>query len=442
MTRGQVEGFAAGAAGARGSRRAGAVRLAPRPTPKSARGPSLHRVERRARKGKGLSSLDEVALSRRVLAAATTLTYDPAAMVVTLTPRSPLRTNTRYAIWHGAIGGEQPTKGDAAMPVVPFALDFRTEGERTATDDACRGGERSDESPWPDSDRGNGSPRGPQMVWSEPRDGDSSVRVDRPVRLAFDRPLDASTLNERTIGLRDVEAFRLFVEANVGLVHQAAGRYSRYGYPFDDLVQAGTLGLIRAVERFDPDRGYRFSTFSVWWVQQSIQRALAHLAPGVRVPDHVGELLDRASRAEENLSHQLGRLPSLSEVALDVGSTADRLSRLRYAKYAPVSLDRPVGEELDAPLLEFLPDPAARQPDVAASQAAVRKILEAALEELPGAQSRVIVLRFGLDDGVERTLAEVGAVLGLSRERVRQIEVKALQSLRTVGREDLGFSLS
>jgi len=442
MTRGQVEGFAAGAAGARGPRRAGSVRRAPRPAPKPARGPSLHRVERRARKGKGLSSLDEVALSRRVLRAATIVSYDPAAWVVTLTLHSSLRTNTRYAIWHGAVAGAEQAGRDAGMPVVPFALDFRTERERTAAYDARRDGGHFVAPLWPDTDRGNGSPRAPQMVWSEPRDGDSGVPVDRPVRLAFDRPLDPSTLNERTIGLRHVEAFRLFVEANMGLVHQAAGRYSRYGYPFDDLVQAGTLGLIRAVERFDPDRGYRFSTFSVWWVQQSIQRALAHLAPGVRVPDHVGELLDRASRAEESLSHHLGRLPSLSEVALDVGSTADRLGRLRYAQYAPISLDRPLGEELDAPLLEFLPDPAAPQPDVAASQAAVRAILEAALEELPGAQSRVIVLRFGLDDGVERTLAEVGAVLGLSRERVRQIEVKALQSLRAVGREDLGFSLS
>jgi len=368
-----------------------------------------------------------VRLSRRVLRGACAVRYDADTFTIHLVPSAALSADTLYAVWRGDLAGLPAGPGADGPPVEPFVLEFRTAG-----------GEPRRPNPTPPygSDDlaalGTGLPRrlGPRVVESSPGPGAIDVRADVEVSLRFDQPLDPTSISDRTIGLRDVEAFRLLVEANMGLVHQAAGHYSRHGYPFDDLVQAGTLGLIRAVERFDPERGNRFSTFSVWWIQQSIQRALGLFSPCVRVPDHVGELLERASRTEEALTHQYGRPPSLAEVAREVGASESSLGRLRFAQSPPVSLDRPIGDENEVSLAEFLPDPVASDPNQAALAALGVHALRSAVDSLPAQQRQVILLRFGLFDQVERTLAEVGALLGLSRERVRQIEVRALQQLR------------
>lgn len=385
------------------------------------------RLEVRARRGKGLLASDEVRLSRRIRRGACDVRYDPDTYTIHLTPSAALCADTVYAVWRADLSGVPSRPGAEGLPVEPFLVEFRTVGSEPRR-------------PSPALPCGTDGPAalgtqlphrvGPRLVESSPALGAVNVPTDTEVSLRFDQPLDAATVSDRSIGLRDVEAFRLLVEANMGLVHQAAGHYSRHGYPFDDLVQAGTLGLIRAVERFDPERGNRFSTFSVWWIQQSIQRALGLLSPCVRVPDHVGELLERASRTEEALTHQYGRTPSLAEVAREVGASESSLGRLRFAQSPPVSLDRPIGDENEVSLAEFLPDPVASGPDQAALTALGVHALRAAVDSLPAQQRQVILLRFGLFDQVERTLAEVGALLGLSRERVRQIEVKALQRLR------------
>ncbi len=388
---------------------------------------SPRRLELRARRGKGLLAADEVRLSRRIRRGACSVRYDPDTCTIHLIPSAPLRADTLYAVWRADLTGIPSGPGAEGLPVEPFILEFRTAGNAP----------RRPNAPLPCGTDGPAAlggqlphRMGPRLIESSPVLGAVDVPTDIEVSLKFDQPLDATTVSDRSIGLRDVEAFRLLVEANMGLVHQAAGHYSRHGYPFDDLVQAGTLGLIRAIERFDPERGNRFSTFSVWWIQQSMQRALGLLSPCVRVPDHVGELLERASRTEEALTHQYGRTPSLAEVAREIGASESSLGRLRFAQSPPVSLDRPIGDENEVSLAEFLPDPGASGPDQAAVTALGVHALRAAVDSLPAQQRQVILLRFGLFDQVERTLAEVGALLGLSRERVRQIEVKALQRLR------------
>lgn len=381
------------------------------------------RLDLRARRGKGLSSADETALSRRIASSTCGVTYDACTRTVRLTPKIGLRPNTHYTIWHsGAVAlGADPRAADRGF--APFALEFRTgEGDEEHGQDITFGSLPAIHVIGLDR---------PRVLRAWPINGATRVPVHAEIVLEVDTDLDPDTVNEKTMGLRDVEAFRVFVEANMGLVHRAAGHYSRRGLPFDDLVQAGTLGLMRAVERFDPDRGNRFSTFSVWWIQQAIQRAASHLTPGIRIPDHAGEKLDRAARAEEGLAQRLRRHPSGEDLALEIGESPDFLTRLRRATRPPMSLDSPTNDATGTRLAELVPDPSAADPETAAAQSLERQVLTCALSSLAPQQSQVITLRYGFDDGVERTLSEVGGIMGLSRERVRQIEAKALGLLRT-----------
>jgi len=380
------------------------------------------RLNTRARRGKGLSSADEHALSRRIARSAVEVSYDPETDIIRLTPRTGLRSNTLYTVWYHGVTAPRPDCSDEAPGLVPFSIQFRTGNAERAPD------AEQPLTPFAQNTRAPASH--PRLVATYPAPDAADVPVCAPIILEIDQPLDPMSVTDRTIGLRDVEAFRLFVEANLGLVHRAAGQYSRRGLPFDDLVQAGTIGLMRAVERFDPERGNRFSTFSVWWIQQAIQRAVGHLSPGIRVPDHAGEKLDRAARAEDALTQRLLRQPTRIDLAREIGETPELLTILRRAKRPPASLDSPASENSDTRLAELVPDPMADDPEDRAASALERQRLATALASLAPQQSRVLTLRYGFDDGVERTLSEVGGILGLSRERVRQIEAKALTLLR------------
>jgi RNA polymerase primary sigma factor len=229
---------------------------------------------------------------------------------------------------------------------------------------------------------------------------------------------------------RGRRARRTMVEANLRLVVSVARRFSATGLPLGDLVQEGNLGLLRAVETFDWRKGFKFSTYATWWIKQAIARGAADRgARTIRLPVHVGEQVGRLRRTESRLHEQLGREPSTGELAGALQWSLQRVVRLQRTAQAITSLDTPVGDD-GAALQDFLEDDAAVGPDELAVEAAGRAALEQALNALPARQRQVLTLRFGLHSGTPQTLEKVGAVLGVSRERVRQVERDALAALR------------
>ncbi|MFZ2537298.1 MAG: RNA polymerase sigma factor RpoD [Oscillospiraceae bacterium] len=263
------------------------------------------------------------------------------------------------------------------------------------------------------------------------------VNIDDPVKVYLKEigrvPL-LSGNEERILAERmaegDIEARKRLSEANLRLVVSIAKRYVGRGMQFLDLIQEGNLGLIKAVEKFDHTKGFKFSTYATWWIRQAITRAIADQARTIRIPVHMVETINKVKKVSSQLLHKNGHEPSAEEVAAELDMPVDKVREIIRVAQEPVSLETPIGEEEDSHLGDFIPDDDALAPDDAASHILLKEQLSGVLSTLTDREEKVLRLRFGLQDGRSRTLEEVGKEFNVTRERIRQIEAKALRKLR------------
>ncbi len=266
---------------------------------------------------------------------------------------------------------------------------------------------------------------------------DTGLTIDDPVKVYLKEigrvPL-LSSEEEIELAIRisdgDVAAKQRLSEANLRLVVSIAKRYLGRGMQFLDLIQEGNLGLIKAVEKFDYTKGFKFSTYATWWIRQAITRAIADQARTIRIPVHMVETINKVKKVQSQLLHQNGHEPSPDEIAEEIDMPVDKVREIMRVAQEPVSLETPIGEEEDSHLGDFIPDNDAPAPADAASHTMLREQLSDVLSTLTPREAKVLRLRFGLEDGRSRTLEEVGKEFNVTRERIRQIEAKALRKLR------------
>ena len=263
------------------------------------------------------------------------------------------------------------------------------------------------------------------------------ISIDDPVKVYLKEigrvPLltneEEQELSER-MAQGDVQARKRLSEANLRLVVSIAKRYVGRGMQFLDLIQEGNLGLIKAVEKFDHTKGFKFSTYATWWIRQAITRAIADQARTIRIPVHMVETINKVKKVSSQLLHKNGHEPSAEEIAAELDMSVDKVREILRVSQEPVSLETPIGEEEDSHLGDFIPDDDAPSPADAASHTLLKEQLSGVLSTLTPREEKVLRLRFGLEDGRRRTLEEVGKEFNVTRERIRQIEAKALRKLR------------
>lgn len=319
---------------------------------------------------------------------------------------------------------------------IDVASDTR-DGDREADEDSEEEGEDGSGS----MDSQASSEKAEKAGEEESEESDLSVpegiSLDDPVRMYLKEIGKVALLTAeeevwlaKRIEAGDEEARRRLTEANLRLVVSIAKKYVGRGMLFLDLIQEGNLGLIKAVEKFDYRKGYKFSTYATWWIRQAITRAIADQARTIRIPVHMVETINRLIRVSRQLLQELGREPLPEEIAEEMDIPVERVREIMKIAQEPVSLETPIGEEEDSHLGDFIEDEDALAPAEAASFLLLKEQLEEVLDSLTPREQKVLRLRFGLDDGRARTLEEVGQVFGVTRERIRQIEAKALRKLR------------